>query len=231
MDFIFKPSWETTSIEGWLSRFSKSKKNEDGRSAKTLAEFCNTNDAEKIIVDLLNPIVGDVNSIEAFPEYHTKIDNLGKGRMHDLAIKCKENEVFVGIEAKVNEDFGPSLKARYNEARKNSNIKKRIDNLLSEYYNGMISIDKNPNIPYQLIYSAVSVLKEPEIKIPIFIILVFHTNKSEEKKVKKNKDKLCEFLQAIKAIKTINNRSAEYYEATLNGEKLNIVYKEIDMVK
>lgn len=231
MDFIFKPSWETTSIEGWLSRFSKSKKNEDGRSAKTLAEFCNTNDAEKIIVDLLNPIVGDVNSIEAFPEYHTKIDNFGKGRMHDLAIKCKENEVFVGIEAKVNEDFGPSLKARYNEARKNSNIKKRIDNLLSEYYNGMISIDKNPNIPYQLIYSAVSVLKEPEIKIPIFIILVFHTNKSEEKKVKKNKDKLCEFLQAIKAIKTINNRSAEYYEATLNGEKLNIVYKEIDMVK
>lgn len=231
MDFIFKPSWETTSIEGWLSRFSKSKKNEDGRSAKTLAEFCNTNDAEKIIVDLLNPIVGDVNSIEAFPEYHTKIDNFGKGRMHDLAIKCKENEVFVGIEAKVNEDFGPSLKSKYNGARKNSNIKKRIDNLLSEYYNGMISIDKNPNIPYQLIYSAVSVLKEPEIKIPIFIILVFHTNKSEEKKVKKNKDKLCEFLQAIKAIKTINNRSAEYYEATLNGEKLNIVYKEIDMVK
>ena len=95
----------------------------------------------------------------------------------------------------------------------------------------MISIDKNPNIPYQLIYSAVSVLNEPEIKIPIFIILVFHTNKSEEKKVKKNKCKLCDFLQAIKAIKTINNRSAEYYEATLNGKKLNIVYKEIDMVK
>lgn len=231
MDFIFKPSWKITSIEGWLSRFSKSKKNEDGRSAKTLAEFCKTNDAEKIIVDILNPIVGDVNSIEAYPEYHTKIDKFGKGRMHDLAIKCKENEVFVGIEAKVNEDFGPSLKSKYNGAKKNSNIKKRIDNLLSEYYNGMISIDKNPNIPYQLIYSAVSVLNEPEIKIPIFIILVFHTNKSEEKKVKKNKCKLCDFLQAIKAIKTINNRSAEYYEATLNGKKLNIVYKEIDMVK
>ena len=145
MDFIFKPSWKTTSIEGWLSRFSKSKKNEDGRSAKTLAEFCKTNDAEKIIVDILNPIVGDVNSIEAYPEYHTKIDKFGKGRMHDLAIKCKENEVFVGIEA------------------------------------------------------------------------------ITKKKVKKNKCKLCVFLQAIKAIKTINNRSAEYYEATLNGKKLNIV--------
>lgn len=230
MDFIFKQSWKTTSIEGWLSRFSKSKKNEDGRSAKTLAEFCKTNDAEKIIVDILNPIVGDVNSIEAYPEYHTEIDKFGKGRMHDLAIKCNENEVFVGIEVKVNEDFGPSLKSKYNGAKKNSNIKKRIDNLLSEYYNGMISIDKNPNMPYQLIYAAVSVLKEPEIKIPIFVILVFHTNKSEEKKVKKNKGKLCDFLQAIKAIKTINNGSAEYYEATLNGKKLNIVYKEIDMV-
>ena len=128
MDFIFKQSWKTTSIEGWLSRFSKSKKNEDGRSAKTLAEFCKTNDAEKIIVDILNPIVGDVNSIEAYPEYHTEIDKFGKGRMHDLAIKCNENEVFVGIEVKVNEDFGPSLKSKYNGAKKNSNIKKRIDN-------------------------------------------------------------------------------------------------------
>lgn len=46
--------------------------------------------------------------------------------MHDLAIKCSSNKgnVFVGVEAKVNEDFGRTLIYKYNSSKENSNIKR-----------------------------------------------------------------------------------------------------------
>lgn len=238
MEFEFRQNWKIKSLDEWIARFSKSKKNEEGRSAKTLAEFCKRDDAEKIIAETLHPVVGKIDSMTAYPEYHTKIDDYGKGRIHDLALKCScgKGNVFVGIEAKVNEGFGRYLKSVYNSSKENSNIKNRINGLLS-YYDGMISLDTNPNIPYQLFYSAVSVLKEEVVvkaeESRIFLIIVFNTDKSDEKKVKKNKEKLCDFLTAINAKEQheYRNESTEYYEAKLKGQKLNIIYKKIDMTK
>lgn len=232
MDFYFKKSWNVTSVDEWLSKINNSNKNEDGRSAKTLAVFCKEEDAEKLLVETLSPVVGDIHSIKAFPEYHTKIDEYGKGRMHDLAIKCSSNKgnIFVGVEAKVNEDFGQTLISKYNSSKENSNIKKRIDCMLNSYYNGLISIEKTPNIPYQLIYSAVGILKEEKEGKHVLLILVFITSKTNKRRVEKNKERLYEFLNAIKANpKSDGNESVEYYEAILNGQKLDIIYRQINM--
>lgn len=249
MKFEFKPKWQIRSVDEWIARFEpdkdtvsksvsggdKKSKVYEGRSAKTLAQFCNKDYAEKIIIETLSPIVGKIDSITAYPEHHTKIDNYGKGRMHDLAIECScpTGKVFVGIEAKVNESFGPDLKSKYNNSKGNSNIKSRIDDLLGSYYSGMISLDTNPTISYQLLYSAVGVLKEEAVGGHILFIMVFKTDKTDKKKAENNKKKLCEFLEVINAreYREYRNESTEYYEATLNGQKLNIIYKEIDMTK
>lgn len=50
------------------------------------------------------------------------------------------------------------------------------------------------------------------------------------RRVEKNKERLYEFLNAIKANpKSDGNESVEYYEAILNGQKLDIIYRQINM--
>lgn len=78
MDFFFNKRWNITSVDEWIQKFCKSNKNEDGRSAKTLAIFCNKEDAEKVLVETLRPVVGDIHSIKPFPNTIHKLMNMVK---------------------------------------------------------------------------------------------------------------------------------------------------------
>lgn len=65
--------------------------------------------------------------------------------------------------------------------------------MLNSYYSGLISIEKTPKIPYQLIYSAVGILKEEKEEKHVLLILVFITSKTDMRRVEKTKKSYVNF--------------------------------------
>lgn len=227
MIITFKDSWKIRTTGEWIAKFDKSKNSEDGKSAKSLAEFCQRKDAEQILRDILQPVLGsDLVFDVVTPEYQTKFDNYGKGRMHDLAIKGKNSKTsfFVGVEAKVNEAFGTKLCSAYKNSlkRESTNFPARIEELLANYF-PQITLDSD--LPYQLFYSTVSCIKDAEQSI--LLIMVFETKETNEKSVEKNKKALESFLNSCHAtlVSTINGN--EYYELYIGNKKLNVIYSKI----
>ena len=144
--------WKSiNNVDEWVNSFGKG---EDGKSAKTLAQFCKENDVESIIKEWIAPIVKEEFSLDsAMPEMSTKFDNYGKGRTHDLGIYGKTvsgKRIFIGVEAKVNETFGRTVQQAYNyvdtlrNKGKNSNLDARIEGLKKKYFPGLLSFENMP---------------------------------------------------------------------------------------
>lgn len=227
MKIEFKKSWKIDSTKEWVERFSNSTKDEDGKSAKSLAEFCNKTNSESFLKQILAPILGEKISFDfIMPEYQTKFDNLGKGRMHDLAIKgdSAKGSFFIGIEAKVNESFGGKICNIYRNSieKENSNIAIRIKTLLQDYFP---NITTDSELPYQLLYSTVASVKEGDIHI--MLVLVFETDQSDKRIQKKNKKALVDFLNCIGAELIYQNEDSEYYKTLIGKETLTIIYTKI----
>ena len=197
------PKWKDIhNVEDWVNSFNDSNKKEDGKSAKTLAQFCKENDVESIIKEWIAPIVKEEFSLDsAMPEMSTKFDNYGKGRTHDLGIYGKTvsgKRIFIGVEAKVNETFGGTVQSAYDKVEylksigKNSNLKERIDGLKEEYFPGLDLYDKR----YQLLYAIAGTLCE-EADIKILLFTTFETNKYDEKCGQRNDNDLNDFLKLL----------------------------------
>ena len=206
MEFIFcndRPKWKDIhNVEDWVNSFNDSNKKEDGKSAKTLAQFCKENDVESIIKEWIAPIVGEEFSLEsAMPEMSTKFDNYGKGRTHDLGVYGKTvsgKRIFIGVEAKVNETFGGTVQQAYNyvdtlrNKGKNSNLKARIDGLKEEYFPGLDLDD----IRYQLLYAIAGTLCE-EADIKILLFTTFETRQFKVESGQRNDNDLNDFLKLL----------------------------------
>lgn len=206
MVFIFcnnRPKWKDIyNVEDWVNSFNDSKKKEDGKSAKTLAQFCKENDVESIIKKWIAPIVKEEFSLDsAIPEMSTKFDDYGKGRTHDLGIYGKTvsgKRIFIGVEAKVNETFGGTVQSVYDKVAylksvgKNSNLDARIEGLKKKYFPDLPLDD----IRYQLLYAIAGTLCE-EADIKILLFTTFETNKYEEKCGQRNDNDLNDFLKLL----------------------------------
>lgn len=228
--FIFKKSWKNVhNVNDWIQKIHSSKYNEKGRSKLALAEFCHENNFESEMIEILKPILGSSVLIKEVEfEHHSKFDNYGKGRMQDLAIKGVSNgkKFFVGVEAKVNEPYGSSVKSNYfnaiklKESSTNSKKKERIEEMLKKYFP---SLNTESEISYQLLYSAVGTLCEIG-EIHILAVLEFHTSKSKDSKIESNNEQFNKFLKAVNA-KVLSNKN--YYKANIAGKDIYICYKEI----
>lgn len=230
MQYIFNQSWKISTPKEWLQKFENSKKNEDGRSAKALAEFCNSYDAENRLTQIISDIIGmDVTLETAFPEYQTHFDSHGKGRMHDLAIKghtADGKSIFIGIEAKVNEEFSATTISKYykkmlakREKGESTELPERVEELIKKYYP---KLSTNSNVKYQLSYALGSVAVE-EADIRLFLVLTFLTEKYLEECGIKNHKAFEKFMEEIGA----KQKKETCYDVNLNGIRVIADYRTI----
>lgn len=232
MEYLFNKKSEKCqsihNVEDWVNSFNDSKKMEDGKSAKTLAQFCKENDVESIIKEWIAPIVKEEFSLDsAMPEMSTKFDNFGKGRTHDLGIYGKTvsgNSIFIGVEAKVNETFGGTVQSVYDKVAylksvgKNSNLDARIEGLKKKYFPDLPLDD----IRYQLLYAIAGTLCE-EADIKILFFTTFETRQFKVESGKRNDEDLTAFLNLLKA-KPIGK---DCWKLNVRGQTMFVVNKHV----
>ena len=234
MKFFDKKS--EISLSDRFKIISKSKKAEDGRSAKTLVEFCARPCFEETLKNIISPFFKEsIELEEGIFEKMFRFDNFGKGRMSDLAVygKTSKGKRFViDIEAKVNESFGSSrVYKEYEKGKKKiesgepTKIVERIDNLINKYYPGL---SPQADVYYQLLYSCAGIAcDEREIKILMF--LSFKTEKANQQKQEANKNEFLKFIKGINASKLLVD-SENYYIAKIGEQIVYIVYSEYNML-
>ncbi len=179
----------------------------DGRSAVECAKyFCKT--PKKLPIEIENILVnvwgtnGNYDLI-GIPELKVGFDNFRGGkRNHDFYISTLDNEVTIGIEAKVDEPFGQTLEKKKYESLK-SKGPERTSNLCRDIF-GDGDVGKFSDVNYQLLSATAGTLVNAKEKACL-VILTFKSTastnekevKSNEKKVKRNKDALSLFKQKL----------------------------------
>ena len=215
------------SVEDWIKSFQNSKKNEQGRSALSLAEFCNNDNIEDIFKEIIAPVIDSDNfSLDiAHPEKSSKFDDFSKQRIHDLGIygKTSDNKsIFIGVEAKVNETYNSTLSNIYHHActnGKKTNIPNRIRLLINNYFP---KITTESNVRYQLLYAIAGTLCEKK-DYSILVFLTFKTELYLEKSVRRNKKDLQNLLEYVSSEKL----SEGYYKCLFKNQTLFIIEKTI----
>ena len=220
--------WETEIFSG-----AKKKHWKDGRSAKSIADFILNKKGEQYIKDEVSKVISeDVTLKVAYPEFEVKFDKFGHGREHDLAILGKTKsgkQIFIGLEAKVDEPFGETIADAYINAKtselngNNTNAPKRIEELLKRIF-GIIK-KSYFQLRYQLLYSTVGTLGA-DADIHIFFVLVFnYTKQSDAVKIKNNHTDYIRFFTKLGAK---NYPNSSNFETTIEGKKLISIYKKIN---
>lgn len=127
------------SVDDW-SQHSPPKGGEaqwkDGASAKECAKaWCRA--AAPAIPEELSAVLESNEATAGFraatgiPEFETRLDNRGRGRVADLIVMglARGCPTLVSIEAKAGEDFGPLITARLREALEKSGVPDRLNDL------------------------------------------------------------------------------------------------------
>lgn len=174
----------------------------DGASAKELAMEYVKNGSDSIESLLIHNGFPKAISLDiAYPEYETRFDSYGQGRVHDLLIKGTiDNEpIIVAVKGKVNESFGTNKLSDYYFRAKvsnlngiNSNKTKRVEELLEFLFADDIP-KKIGDIKYQLLTTLIGTIKEAEkqnVKKVFLVFQVFNSQRTEVKAVKRNHKEL-----------------------------------------
>lgn len=200
-------------FDKWKESFITIKKSDkqwkEGRSACALAHFMCDNNGEQQLIEHVNKILLSLNdSIDQFDqgaiEYENKFDGYrGNGRIQDLAIwgRTKHGKnVYIAVEAKVNESFGNTISEELKDATEYSiehpstNRVNRINDLCKTYLNG----NKHNELRYQLLYYLAGTISEPNQDIYIMLVIVFkEKGKYDVKKVENNKQDFDNFMMCV----------------------------------
>ena len=180
---------------------------------------------------------------QATPEYLAKFDsypgnpsNLDLGITGYLNRSSLKEGLFVGVEAKVDEPFGSTVRSRYSlamktrEAGKNTNSPERVTGLLSNYF----SVKDSPcssrfaDIRYQLLTGTAGTVATP-YDVCVFYIMVFQTSLYDERKGLKNRQDYENFVAAAHGEFLMQDgRSFQSNELQLGGKGLVCVYDAVD---
>ena len=232
----------------WRSRIfdgtSKEKDWKKGRSAYSLAEFIMDRRGaaylEKRISSVLSP---HVKLEQATPEYLAKFDsypgnpsNLDLGITGHVERLALRSSLFVGVEAKVDETFGNTVKSRYSsamktrEAGKSTNAPERVMGLLSKYFSVQGSPDSSrfADIRYQLLTGTAGTVAAPG-EVSVFYILVFRTSMYDERRGLANQQDYERFIEAAHSkLLTRDGKNFRADELELVGKRLVCVYDYVD---
>lgn len=166
----------------------------DGKSAKEFAKY--VTHGKKAFKNLINRIIKDcyglsINSLVGEPEATTDLPFSTRGpRQHDLLLHDDNNEIVIGIEAKVDEAFGE--KSIYEETEKASEdkmnrIKWLINTLLPVQYQD-INNKNVKDIGYQLFTGTAGTLLEAyrrKVQKCIFLVISLHNANEDNLKNEK----------------------------------------------
>jgi hypothetical protein len=212
-----------------------SKQWKNGYSAYELASEYITNGSLSIERFLLSTgVVSNLKINFAYPEYETKIDKYGQGRVHDLLLLATQGteDILISVEGKVNESFGNYDLSNYYLKSKidmlnglNSNKCLRIEGILKKLFRDRIP--KNiSGIRYQLLTGLIGTLEEARnknIKKAHFVIQIFNTNLSNKNKVYKNHKEI------NKLIKILSNNSQNLGSNQIVGPYKFQDYQDIEL--
>jgi hypothetical protein len=231
---------EIVDIEGWAKLYDNPEQRhhwKEHRSAYSAADFIlNQEGAEAIRSRVASTIGKDIRLDRIVPEYEVRFDEFGKGRMHDLGIFGKADSgesLFIGVEAKVDESFGDSVRDAYLKAKArqitgaSTNAPERIEGLLGMHFStGDASMF---DIRYQLLYATagtVAVKKD----ISVLYVIVFKTSLYDEARGDQNYQDYIQFMSKVGAEPLdLPNQEAVGHELILQEKKLVCLYEYFDL--
>ncbi len=232
----------------WRSRIfdgtSKEKDWKKGRSAYSLAEFIMDRQGAAYLETRMSSVLSQHVKLEqATPEYLAKFDSYpGNPSNLDLGITGHVERLpvnaslFVGVEAKVDETFGSTVRSRYSsamnrrDAGKRTNAPERVKGLLSKYFSVQGSPDSSrfADIRYQLLTGTAGTVAAPG-DVSVFYILVFRTSMYDERKGLSNLRDYESFIGAACGRLLIREgKDFRADELELDGKRMVCIYDYVD---
>ena len=180
----------------------------------------------------------------ATPEFLAKFDcypgnpsNLDLGITGHVERSSLRSSLFVGVEAKVDETFGNTVRGRYSSAietrrrGQSTNAPERVKGLLSKYFSVQGSPDSSrfADVRYQLLTgTAGTVAAQGEVSA--FYILVFRTSMYDERRGLSNLRDYESFIEAARGKLLIRDgKDFRADEIELDGKRLLCVYDYVDL--
>ena len=170
-------------------------------------------------------------------EHESRFDKYrGKGRMQDMVIWARNNDVPIAIciEAKVDECFNNNIPSAYESAKKyleknpKSKAKQRIEDLCSKFYSGK-TIEELSHIRYQLLYYLAGSLTEAiKIKGIVYMpIIVYHTSEFDKLVGDKNKKDYIAFMESLQFNRIEIDDETLMYKNDIDGIRVYSSYIEV----
>ncbi len=185
------------SIEDWKRLASTEGKWADGYSAKELGRLWLSGEGPAAVCAALEPALPGLTLNTAIAEAQISFDSYAGGvRNHDVLAYGAANggDVVVGVEGKVNESLDDTLAEKYQSAHrrkergKNTNLDKRVDDLLTTIIGRTIAADPSlAGLRYQL-FSAMAGTVAAAKPTTAAAAVVVHLIKSPLANVKKFDD-------------------------------------------
>ena len=227
---------EIASLERWAELYANPRQSrhwKQHRSAYSVAEFVLEHNGGEVIQERLSEALKQNIRLErAIPEYEVRFDQYGRGRVHDLGVfglTDSGQSVFVGVEAKVDESFGPSVKDVYLAAKAkqiagvSTNAPARIEQLLSRHF-------KSPepalsDIRYQLLYATAGTLAV-EADLHVLYVIVFQTPLYNEKIGAENYRDYIDFMEKVGAKRlSLASKRAVGHALDIEGQELMCLHE------
>jgi hypothetical protein len=207
------------------------------RSAWSMAEFAlNRGGLEHLRAQVTGALGQPVEFARAVPEYEQRFDSYGRGRVHDLGIfgeTAEGKSLFIGVEAKVDEPFGASVRDSYLKAKasqitgKSTNAPKRIEDLLAKHFT-----EPDPtmfDIRYQLLYATAGTVAAGA-DISVLYVVVFKTELYDESIGADNYRDYVHFVNKVGASPlALGNKEALAHELELDGRLLLCLHEHFDL--
>ena len=239
---IFSPDGNgIVNLEQW-SKCIRREHWKEGRSAYSLADFILNRNGSRILENRISGVLSQPVKLErATPEFRAKFDSYGGNPSNlDLGISGRirnTDDLFVGLEAKVDERFGSgTVCQRYRSAIKErlknprSMAVARVEELLSNYF----SVESEPSasryseVGYQLL-TGISGTSATQKDFTVFYVLVFKTHSYDENKGWENLADYENFLRAANGNLLIRG-SVEFqaHEVMLANNRIICIHDTID---
>jgi Domain of unknown function (DUF6946) len=216
---------EITTLKEWESMYATpqlKKQWVQHRSAYSVAEFLLNHGGGEAIRSRVSEVLGcSVEFERAIPEYEFRFDEYGRGRVHDLGVFGHTEtgkSLFIGVEAKVDEPFGSSVRDSYLRAKAKqivgvaTNAPERIEDLLALHFS-----EPDPtmfDLRYQLLYATAGTLAV-ETDIHLLYVAVFKTPLYNESIGVENYRDYIQFMEKVGAV-SLRLPTKEIVAHTLN---------------
>ena len=207
------------------------------RSAWSMADFVMQRDGAGHLQARVGDVLGQPVSFErAVPEFEQRFDAFGRGRVHDLGLfgqVADGRSLFVGVEAKVDESFGPTVRDSYLQSKANqitgtsTNAPERIEQLLALHFSKPDTAMFD--VRYQLLYATAGTLAAGA-DISVLYVVVFKTPLYDESIGADNYRDYIHFVNKVGgAPVSLAEKSAIAHTLELDGRELTCVHEYFDL--